>query len=200
MTWGDSFSSSGKGLIWLLVINTYRGSSTCWGNIIFTKAGKDAQLTFSIIKSISFYLYSVIPVQKGQGVWTENMLASTDPGNSFPTFVSFYWPQAPVLKTHIKSIMALCKHLSVSYFMVSHEWSYFDHYKELQVRIQNLFQWHVMIVCTKSISLKQEADDVINQILHTLFHSSFPSSQAGLSLSSVHGLPVEGSTWISQTI
>lgn len=26
-----------------------------------------------------------------------------------------------------------------------------------------------MIVCMKSISLKQEADDVINQILHTLF-------------------------------
>lgn len=60
-------------------------------------------------------------------------------------------------------IMALWKHLSVSLYGFTNG---FDLSKLLQVRMQNLFLRHVMIVCIKSINFKREADDVINQILH----------------------------------
>lgn len=57
-----------------------------------------------------------------------------------------------------------------------------------------------MIGDMKSISPKQGVDDVINQILHTFPFFSHPPSQAIPSLLSANEFPVEGSTWISQTI
>lgn len=71
--------------------------------------------------------------------------------------------------------------------------------------MQNLFPWRVMIADMKSISLKQGVDDVINQILHTsppFFLSAVihPAGPSPFFLFCANGFPVEGSTWISQTI
>lgn len=64
--------------------------------------------------------------------------------------------------------------------------------------MQNLFPWRVTIADMKSSILKQGVDEVINQI----FFSLQSSTQLGhpLFLFCANGFPVEGSTWISQTI
>lgn len=171
--------------MWSVVINTYSGATTSWGRIIFIKGREDKQLTFNIIKSTCFLVCYISRVR----AWA---FSNANPGNvssciSMPLLT-------PDFKTYIKILaLWLCANICQCHLMVTHECSYFDHFKLLQVWMKK----SISMACydcpyEKSEKGKQMMSLTRFSIHGSHFHCSYPSSQVLSSLSFVNGFPEEG--------